>query len=361
MLKMSSSKLEGWTKMINIDLRSDTVTKPTAKMIQAMAEAEVGDDVYREDPTVNRLEELAAESLGKEAALFVTSGTQGNQVAVLTHCVNGDEVILEAESHLFYYEGGAMAALAGVQTRTIPGVRGAMRAADVEKAIRGVNIHFPRTKLICMENTHNRAGGAVLSPQQMKEVYDVARKHQVPVHLDGARLFNAAVALGMDVRELTQYTDSVQVCLSKGLSAPVGCVLAGDRDFIEEARWWRKKLGGGMRQAGYLAAPGIIALTEMTSRLAEDHARAKQLAEGLRTLSIEVEPVETNIVLANTRSLNLPALDFVQRLKEKGVLAGDFDEYVTRFTTHRHIEDADISRALEAIEQIVQEVTASAK
>ncbi|WP_400163478.1 low-specificity L-threonine aldolase [Brevibacillus sp. TJ4] len=344
-----------------IDLRSDTVTKPTDEMIRAMAEAEVGDDVYREDPTVNRLEELAAEYLGKEAALFVTSGTQGNQVAVLTHCVNGDEVILEAESHLFYYEAGAMAALAGVQTRTIPGVRGAMRGEDVENAIRGVNIHFPRTKLICLENTHNRAGGAVLTPQQMKEVHDVGQRHGVPVHLDGARLFNAAVALGVDVRELTRYTDSVQVCLSKGLSAPVGCVLAGERGFIEEARWWRKKLGGGMRQAGYLAAPGIIALTEMTARLAEDHERAKLLAEGLRQRSIEVEPVDTNIVLANTRALGLTALDFIQRLNEKGVLAGDFDKYVTRFTTHRHIEDADISKTLEIVEQIIEDVKASAR
>lgn len=346
---------------MKIDLRSDTVTKPTDKMIRAMAEAEVGDDVYREDPTVNRLEELAAEYLGKEAALFVTSGTQGNQVAVLTHCVNGDEVILEAESHLFYYEGGAIAALAGVQPRTVKGIRGAMQPADVEKAIRGVNIHFPRTKLICLENTHNRAGGAVLTPEQMKGVYEVAQRHRIAVHLDGARLFNAAVALGVDVRELTQYTDSVQVCLSKGLSAPVGCVLAGERGFIEEARWWRKKLGGGMRQAGYLAAPGIIALTEMTSRLAEDHERAKQLAAGLQQRGIGVEPVETNIVLANTRTINLTAVEFIQRLQEKGVLASDFDEYVTRFTTHRHIGDSDIERTLEIIEQIVEEATAPTK
>ncbi|MGE7271614.1 low-specificity L-threonine aldolase [Brevibacillus panacihumi] len=340
---------------MKIDLRSDTVTKPTEEMILAMAQAEVGDDVYQEDPTVNRLEEIAADLLGKEAALFVTSGTQGNQVAVLTHCVNGDEVILEAESHLFYYESGAMAALAGVQTRTLPGERGAMNAVDVEKAIRGNNIHFPRTKLICMENTHNRAGGAILTPEQMKEVYDVAQKHRVPVHLDGARLFNAAAALSVDVRALTKYTDTVQVCLSKGLSAPVGSILAGDRDFIAEARWWRKKLGGGMRQAGYLAAPGIIALTEMTGRLAEDHTHAQQLEKGLRELGLDVAPVDTNIVLVNTASRQLTAVDFISRLSDKGVLASDFDEYVTRFTTHRHISENDISRVLEIITSVLEE------
>lgn len=341
---------------MKIDLRSDTFTKPTDAMIRAMAEAEVGDDVYREDPTVNRLEEMAAERLGKEAALFVTSGTQGNQVAVLTHCVNGDEVIVEADSHIFYYEGGAMSALAGVQTRALTGVRGALQAKDVEKAIRARDIHFPRTKLICMENTHNRAGGAVITPEQMRSVYEVAQKKGVAVHLDGARLFNAAIALGVDVRELSRYTDSLSVCLSKGLSAPVGSILAGERGFIEEARWWRKKLGGGMRQAGYLAAPGIIALTEMTERLAEDHERAKRLAEGFRNLSLKVEPVDTNIVMLNTASIHQTALQFLNRLEQKGVLASGFDEYVIRFTTHRHITDQDIARTLEIVESLMDSV-----
>lgn len=338
-----------------IDLRSDTVTKPTEAMIRAMAEAEVGDDVYREDPTVNRLEQIAAERLGKEAALFVTSGTQGNQVAVLTHCVNGDEVIVEADSHIFYYEGGAMSALAGVQTRTLPGVRGALQAADVEKAIRSsTNIHFPRTKLICMENTHNRAGGAIISPAQMKSVHDLAQKHGIPVHLDGARLYNAAVALGVDVSELASHTDTVQICLSKGLSAPVGSILAGDKEFIEEARWWRKKLGGGLRQAGYLAAPGIVALTQMTERLQEDHVRARQLADGLRKLSLEVEPVDTNIVLVKMESTQQTAVDFLARLADKGVFAVDFDEYVIRFTTHRHIGEKDIEHVLEIVEGLLE-------
>ncbi|MGG4453835.1 low-specificity L-threonine aldolase [Brevibacillus porteri] len=341
---------------MKIDLRSDTVTKPTEEMLRAMAEAEVGDDVYREDPTVNRLEAIAAEILGKEAALFVTSGTQGNQVAVLTHCVNGDEVIAEADSHIFYYEGGAMSALAGVQTRTLVGERGALRAEDVERAIRGNNIHFPRTKLICLENTHNRAGGAVISVAQMKSVYDTAQKHGIPVHLDGARLFNAAVAQGVAVSELCAFADTVQICLSKGLSAPVGSILAGDRAFIEEARWWRKKVGGGLRQAGYLAAPGIIALTQMTQRLAEDHERAQQLAKGLRQLSLQVELVETNIVLVNTDSIGQTAVAFLERLEEKGVLAVDFDEYVIRFTTHRHISDQHIKTAVEAVEQLLETV-----
>ncbi|MGF9907204.1 low-specificity L-threonine aldolase [Brevibacillus porteri] len=341
---------------MKIDLRSDTVTKPTEEMLRAMAEAEVGDDVYREDPTVNRLEAIAAEILGKEAALFVTSGTQGNQVAVLTHCVNGDEVIAEADSHIFYYEGGAMSALAGVQTRTLVGERGALRSEDVERAIRGNNIHFPRTKLICLENTHNRAGGAVISVANMKSVYDIAQKHGIPVHLDGARLFNAAVAQGVAVSELSAFADTVQICLSKGLSAPVGSILAGDRAFIEEARWWRKKLGGGLRQAGYLAAPGIIALTQMTERLAEDHERAQQLAKGLRQLSLQVEQVETNIVLVNTDSIGQTAVAFLERLEEKGVLAVDFDEYVVRFTTHRHISDQHIETVLESVEQLLETV-----
>lgn len=336
-----------------IDLRSDTVTKPTEAMIHAMATAEVGDDVYREDPTVNRLESIAAEILGKEAALLVTSGTQGNQVAVLTHCHNGDEVILEADSHLFYYEGGAMSALAGVQTRTIAGVRGCMTAEQVAYAIRGQNIHYPRTSLVCLENTHNRAGGAIIAPEQMQAVYDVAKSHQVPVHLDGARLFNAAVGLRRNVQEFTKYVDSVQICLSKGLSAPMGSILAGTKDFIEEARWWRKKLGGGMRQAGYMAAPGIIALTEMVDRLAEDHHHAQLLAEGLKSLSLTVQDVDTNIVLVDTTNTGFTALQLIAQLAEHGVYAVDFDEHIVRFTTHRHITENDIREVLRVLQAIL--------
>jgi len=336
-----------------IDLRSDTVTKPTESMLKAMMDAEVGDDVYREDPTVLRLERLAADMLNKEEALFVTSGTQGNQVAVLTHCHNGDEVILEADSHLFYYEGGAMAALAGVQTRTLTGNRGALDAAQVERAIREKNIHLPRTTLICMENTHNRAGGAVISPEQMKAVYDVAHAHGIPVHLDGARLFNGAVALGRDVAEFTQYTDSVQICLSKGLSAPIGSILAGPKDYIEEARWWRKKLGGGMRQAGYMAAPGIVALTEMVNRLDEDHRHARLLAEGLGKFPLRVFPVDTNIVLFDTQETGMTALELLEKLSKEGIRATDFDRHVIRFTTHRHITEEDILDVIQVFDKIL--------
>ncbi|WP_346774015.1 low specificity L-threonine aldolase [Brevibacillus sp. SYP-B805] len=336
-----------------IDLRSDTVTKPTEAMLKAMVEAEVGDDVYGEDPTVNRLESMAAEILGKEAALFVTSGTQGNQVAVLTHCRSGDEVILEADSHIFYYESGAVAALAGVQTRTLPGSRGALDPEQVKRAIRGKNIHYPRTALVCMENTHNRAGGAVITPEQMRGVYQAAKERGVAVHLDGARLFHAAVALGRKAEEFARYTDSVQICLSKGLCAPMGSILAGSRAFIEEARWWRKKLGGGMRQAGYMAAPGIVALTEMVDRLAEDHRRAKELAAGLSKLPLTVYPVETNIVLVDTRATGYTAVEFLDKLAAYGVRATDFDEYLVRFTTHYHIGDSDIAETLNIVERVI--------
>ncbi|TCS83816.1 low-specificity L-threonine aldolase [Tepidibacillus fermentans] len=339
-----------------IDLRSDTVTKPTEEMRKAMYEAEVGDDVYREDPTVRQLEELAAEKLGKEAALFVTSGTQGNQVAVLTHGKAGDEIILEADSHIFYYEGGAAAALAGVQTRIIPGIKGQMPIDKIREAIRDDrDIHLPHTAMIGLENTHNRAGGVILPPQYMKEVYQVAQEKGVAVHLDGARLFNAAVALEVDVKEFTQYVDTVQVCFSKGLSAPVGSVLAGPKDFIEVARKWRKRLGGGMRQAGIMAAPGIVALTQMVDRLAEDHRRAKELAVALQEIKgiqIELESVQTNIVLIDVKDTGMTAHQFLEELKNCQILGSAFGEYLIRLTTHRHITDQDISDTIDAFYQI---------
>ncbi|KUO97213.1 low-specificity L-threonine aldolase [Ferroacidibacillus organovorans] len=339
-----------------IDLRSDTVTRPSAAMRHAMAQAEVGDDVYREDPTVLKLEETAAEMLGKEAALFVTSGTQGNQIAVLTHARPGDEVILEAESHIFYYEVGAMAALAGVQARTLPGVRGQIPLSQLKKAIRGVNIHYPETKLICLENTHNRAGGAILPLSYMKEVYELAKAHQVPVHLDGARLFNAAVASGVAVCDFAAAVDTVQVCLSKGLGAPIGSILAGPRDWIERARKWRKALGGGMRQAGVIAAPGLLALNTMVERLADDHRRAKRLAEGLAQIpgiSIRPEDVETNIVIADIAGLSVGMADFLHRLANEGVLATDFSETTVRFVTHVDVDDVAIEATLRAVSRCV--------
>ncbi|MGG3739141.1 low-specificity L-threonine aldolase [Aeribacillus pallidus] len=339
-----------------IDFRSDTVTKPTEEMREAMFSAEVGDDVYGEDPTVNRLERLAAKILGKEDALFVTSGTQGNQVAILTHCRPGDEVILEAESHIFLYEAGAASALAGVQTRPIRGTKGAMDPSDVKKAIRGEDIHYPYSGLICLENTHNKAGGKVIPIETMKAIYEIAKEKDIPVHLDGARLFNAAVAAGVPVTEFTQYVDTVQVCLSKGLSAPVGSILAGSKSFIKEARKWRKRLGGGLRQAGVLAAPGIIALEKMVDRLAEDHANARQLAEGLSTipgLQVDVNGVETNIILCNIQETGLSNEEFLARLKEAGILAVPFDEGIIRFVTHREVTSDMVEMALQRIRQLI--------
>jgi threonine aldolase len=342
-----------------IELRSDTLTKPTQEMKEAMVHAEVGDDVYREDPTVNNLEEIAAKILGKEAALFVTSGTQGNQIAVLNHCRAGDEVILEANSHLFYYEAGAMAALASVQTRTIQGDRGKMSLSEIEDAIRGEDIHLPTTSLICLENTHNKAGGTVLPVEYMRGVYELAQKHQIPVHLDGARLFNAAIALKVDVSELTKYVDTVQVCLSKGLSAPMGSILAGPKEWIESARKWRKRLGGGMRQAGFMAAPGILALTTMVDRLEDDHRRAKELAKGISKvegLQVNVEHVETNIVLVGTADLGLTSEQVVAMLQKKEVMANTFGKYTIRLTTHREVSDQDITDTIYAFQRISEEV-----
>jgi threonine aldolase len=322
-----------------IDLRSDTVTKPTKEMREAAYTAEVGDDVYGEDPTVTKLEETAAEIVGKESALFVTSGTQGNQIAVLTHTRPGNEIILEENSHIFYYESGAVAAFAGVQTRTIRGVNGAMDPACVEAAMREEDQHFPETGLICVENTHNRAGGAVISPENMKAVYSVARRNAVPVHVDGARLFNAAAASGVDIKTFTSHCDTVQICLSKGLGAPVGSIIAGDHSFIMRARKWRKRLGGGLRQAGLIAAPGLVALTTMRERLVEDHDKAVVLKEALQHCNgiKVVNDVDTNIVVANVRGKGYSSEEFVRVLKDKGVLIGGFGMDTVRFVTHYDI------------------------
>ncbi len=339
-----------------IDLRSDTVTKPTDEMRRAMYAAEVGDDVYQEDPTVNELEETAAEILGKEKALFVTSGTQGNQIAVLSHCRPGQELLLEEESHIFYYESGAVAALAGVQTRTIPGKKGAMDPNDVLNAIRTEDIHFPETGLICLENTHNRAGGAVIPAKNMEAIYNIASANNVPVHLDGARLFNAAAAAEVDVKEFAKYTDTVQVCLSKGLGAPVGSIIAGSSDFIKTARKWRKRLGGGMRQAGIIAAPGLIALTKMKDRLGEDQWNAKVLAEGIESIpgmKLARQP-ETNIVVADVTDLNITSEVFEEKLRSEGVISGTFGPTYVRFVTHYDVTEDQIQKAIEAIAKVAK-------
>lgn len=337
-----------------IDLRSDTVTLPTPAMRAAMANAELGDDVFGEDPTVNRLEAIAAARMNKEAALFVASGTMANLVALLTHCGRGDEVILGDQAHSFRYEVGGMAALGGLHSFQVPNQPdGTLRLEDIREAIRGDNVHYPRTRLIALENTHNRCGGAPLSPAYLQSVYEIAQAHKIAVHTDGARIFNAAIALGVPVTELTRYTDTVSFCLSKGLSAPVGSLLCGPREFIAEARRQRKAVGGGMRQAGILAAAGIVALETMVERLADDHANAKRLAEGLADIpGIDLDParVQTNIVFFDlTGMLTAPRL--VERLAREGVLMLAMSERRIRAVTHYGIERVDIEVAIAAVKR----------
>lgn len=338
-----------------IDLRSDTVTVPTQKMRDAMRDAVVGDDVYGEDPTINQLERLAAEIVGKEAALFVTSGTQGNQVAVLSHTQRGDEVILEEHSHIFYHETAGLATIAGVQARTIKGVNGQMPIPEIVSAVREDDVHCPSTALICLENTHGDSGGRILPLSYMEEVFQVSRQYQIPVHLDGARLFNAAIGLGVDPKEMTKYTDSVQFCLSKGLSAPMGSILAGPKEYIKRARKWRKMLGGGTRQAGIVGAAGIIALEEMVDRLQEDHIHAKALAEGLACIDgidIDAEGVETNMIMFFIDKLGVDAGEFIRQLNKFDILANPSGPFRIRFVTHRGITKDDIDRTIEAVKHI---------
>jgi threonine aldolase len=321
--------------METIDYRSDTVTLPTPEMRQAMFNAELGDDVMREDPNVNRLEALAADKFGAEASLLLPSGTMSNLVAAMTHCQRGDEMIIEAEAHMYYYEVGSVSAVAGVIPRLIKGKHGIFTAEQVEDAIRGKDLHFPITRLLEIENTHNRAGGTCWTPSQMAEVCKAAHDHGLSVHLDGARIFNAAVALDVDVKEYARHVDSINFCLSKGLSAPVGSMLVGREDFMTRARKNRKMVGGGMRQAGIIAAPGIVALTKMVDRLKEDHDNAKVLATGLEKgcrCRIDMDTVQTNIVVADVAPLL--SSEFIQRAKERGVLTSSFGKHVVRFVTH---------------------------
>ncbi|MEH7345688.1 low-specificity L-threonine aldolase [Bacillus sp. JJ1532] len=340
-----------------IDLRSDTVTMPTEKMRDAMRNAEVGDDVYHDDPTINRLEQIAADLLGKEAALFVTSGTQGNQVAVLTHTQRGDEVILEENSHIFYYETGGLATIAGVQAKTIKGINGQMPLSEIKKAIRGNDIHFPRTSLICLENTHAFSGGRVLPLSYMEEVYQLSREYQIPIHLDGARLFNAATRLNVHPKEMAKYADSVQFCLSKGLSAPMGSLLVGTKEFIKRARKWRKMLGGGTRQAGIIGAAGIVALEEMIDRLKEDHIHAKALAKGLALIDgidIDLDSVETNIIMVDIDRLGMDSEEFIKHLRYQEILATSSGPYRIRFVTHRGITNDDVEKTIEVVKAICE-------
>lgn len=339
-----------------IDLRSDTVTKPSEKMRAAMAAAEVGDDVYSEDPTVNRLQERAAEMFEKEAALFVPSGTMGNQIAVKVHTKPGQEIIIEERGHILNYELGASAIFAGVTIRPVKSGNGSgmLTWSEIASVLSTDSIYdHTQTGLLCLENTHNLAGGRVISAAFCAELCDNAHGVGIPVHMDGARIFNAAQALNESVADLTRHCDSVQFCLSKGLGAPVGSILLGSKDFIDEARIWRKRLGGGMRQVGVLAAAGLIALDEGSKRLHEDHANAKRLAEGLATINgikIDVETVETNIVIFDIAGTGQTAGEIVAGLKQKGVLAIGFGTKI-RFVTHCDVSPEDIEQTIKVLNE----------
>lgn len=342
-----------------IDLRSDTVTQPTEAMRQAMAQAPVGDDVYGEDPSVNRLQEMAAEHMGKEAGLFVPSGTMGNLAAVLAHCGRGDEVILGNKAHTFLYEGGGISALGGVHSCQLPNQEdGTLALVDIRAAIRSNDAHVPITRLIALENTHNRCGGVALTPEYTRAVGEIAKQHSLALHLDGARIFNAAVALGVPAKELVEPADSVTFCLSKALCAPVGSVLCGSKDFIKKAHRVRKQLGGGMRQAGVLAAAGIVALETMVDRLAEDHARARRLALGLATVpGIILDPgtPATNMLFMNlSNEVRLDAAQAASALAKHGVKVGVVGARRFRLVVHYWIDDLAVERAIGAFYEVFQ-------
>lgn len=334
-----------------IDLRSDTVTLPTEEMREAMRTAPLGDDVFGEDPTVNRLEELAAAKLGKEAALLVPSGTMGNQVALLTHTRRGDEVILEADAHIVHYESGAPAVLSGVMLRPLPGRDGLLAPEQIEAAVRTPDIHTPPTTLISLENTHNRGGGSVYPLATLQAIAAFGNARRIPIHLDGARIFNAALASGVPASAIAACADSVMFCLSKGLSAPVGSLLCGPAEFIARARRFRKMVGGAMRQAGIVAAAGIVALEKMVDRLEVDHANAKRLAEGLARIPgvlLDASQVQTNIVIFRLAPPRAAAA-LVRALTTEGVKALAVGPAAIRMVTHKDVAAADMDVAVAAV------------
>ncbi len=353
-----------------IDLRSDTVTHPTDEMREAMRNAEVGDDVYGEDPTVNRLERLAAERVGKEAAVFMPTGTMVNQAALWVHSKRQGALVCEEFAHVYFSESGGPALLSNLLVKTVKGTRGVFGPREMENVFLPDDPHYAPVTVVSIENTHNRAGGTCWTPTQTRSVADFAHAHNVPVHLDGARLFNAATALGVGPEELSQHVDSVGFCLSKGLSAPVGSMLCGSHKFIEEARRVRKILGGGWRQAGVLAAAGIVALETMVDRLNEDHENARRLATGLSKISgirLDLDTVQTNIIVFNAREAGFRTPDeFVDRLGQEGVLASprDIGDEI-RLVTHRHVSPKDVDTILEAVRSVVErraaETTPNAK
>ena len=339
-----------------IDLRSDTVTKPTPAMRKAMAEAQVGDDVFGEDPTVNLLQEKVANLLGKEAALFVPSGTMGNQLSIKSHTEPGDEVIIESSSHPYNFEGGAGAALSGIQFQSLRGVRGILDASQIEEAIRPADHHFPVTKLVCLENTHNRGGGSIFPLEKMAEIYRLAKSKALLVHLDGARLWNASAATGIKPHEYAQWADSVSVCLSKGLGAPIGSLVAGSELFIDRVHRFRKMFGGGMRQVGIIAAAGIYALDHHFERLKEDHQNAKRLGVGLKEfkgVSIDPRHVETNILIFDVANTRMTALQVAEAMKKQGILIHAVGKAQIRLVTHLDVTAEDIEKALNAFKKIL--------
>lgn len=342
-----------------IDLRSDTVTLPTQAMRRAMAEAEVGDDVYGEDPTINSLEEMSADKMGMESGLFIPSGTMGNLVAFLTHCQRGDEAIMGDQAHTFYYEVGGVSALGGIMVHTVPNQSdGTLNTADIQSAIRVEDVHFPTTKLIALENTHNRCGGVVLAPEYIKQVVNIARENNLVVHMDGARIFNAAIKLRLPVKKILEGVNSVTFCLSKGLGAPVGSVLCGQRDFIASARRMRKQLGGGMRQAGILAAAGIVALETMVDRLVEDHQRATYLGEKLNSVPnivVRKNSPQTNMVFFDlVDSYPKTNLQVIEALKKLKVLVGTSKNRGFRLVTHFGISDEHIDSVIESLKLVLK-------
>jgi threonine aldolase len=337
-----------------IDLRSDTVTRPTPGMREAMASADVGDDVFGDDPTVNRLEETAARLLGKAAAVFMPSGTMSNQVAIRSHTEPGDEILLDANAHIFFYEAGAPAALSGVMCRCLPGVRGVFSAADIAAVIRPQNVHFPRTRLVCIENTHNSGGGRVWPLSQIEDVAAEARKQGLMLHLDGARLWNAVAATGIAMSDYARPFDSVSVCFSKGLGAPMGSALAGTKEFAARARRFRKQFGGGLRQAGVVAAAALYALDHHRDRLRQDHEHAQRLAGALALLpgvQLLAEEVETNIVIAHVTAM--PALELVRRLAELRVSIIALGPERIRAVTHLDVSSSDLDLAIRAFQRVL--------
>jgi threonine aldolase len=338
-----------------IDLRSDTVTKPTAAMRESMARAEVGDDVFGDDPTVKELEGETAEILGKEAALFTPSGTMANQLAIRSQTEPGDEILVEANAHIYYYEGGGPAALSGVMCRCLTGERGVFGPNDLEEVLRPADPHFPRTRLVCVENTHNRGGGKVWPLERLREVSKTAREHGLRLHLDGARLWNASIATGIAERQYAALFDSVSVCFSKGLGAPIGSALVGSKELIEKARRVRKMFGGGMRQAGIVAAGALFALKNHRTRLTKDHENARLLASGITSIrGLELNPADVETNMVRFRVNRLTAQELVERLKAAGVLVLPVSRDTIRAVTNLMVSEEDMHEAVKCLSNIMQ-------